>query len=188
MCLGVFVLSKEIIILYAGKKYLAAIVPLMIACITRIFISLESVMNNLVMYPNNREDRILKVSLICGTSNLIINYLLVTFKIFSPITALATTGLVELAVFITHYIYARRKMNINVQVFSKKNMTYIILSLLFIPISLLLIKLNLGFYITMILIIITCMLLYFIVLYIKKDNNLMFILDKFKKKLKVGKK
>ena len=79
-------------------------------------------------------------------------------------------------------------MNINVQVFSKKNMTYIILSLLFIPISLLLRKLNLGFYITMILIIITCMLLYFIVLYIKKDNNLMFILDKFKKKLKVGKK
>ena len=40
----------------------------------------------------------------------------------------------------------------------------------------------------MILIIITCMLLYFIVLYIKKDNNLMFILDKFKNKLKVGKK
>jgi hypothetical protein len=95
---------------------------------------------------------------------------------------MATTGLVELAVFITHYIYSRRKMNINVQVFSKKNMTYIILSLLFIPISLLLRKLNLGFYITMILIIITCMLLYFIVLYIKKDNNLMFILDKFKNK------
>ena len=188
MCLGVFVLSKEIIILYASKKYLAAIIPLMIACITRIFISLESVMNNLVMYPNNREDRILKVSLVCGTCNLIINYLLVTFKIFSPITALTTTGLVELAVFITHYIYARRKMNINVQVFSKKNITYIILSLLFIPISLLLRKLNLGFYITMILIIITCMLLYFIVLYIKKDNNLMFILDKFKNKLKVGKK
>ena len=188
MCLGVFVLAKEIIILYAGKKYLAAIIPLMIACITRIFISLESVMNNLVMYPNNREDRILKVSLVCGTSNLIINYLLVIFKIFSPITALATTGLVELIVFITHYIYARRKMNINVQVFSKKNITYIILSLLFIPISLLLRKFNLGFYITMILIIITCMLLYFIVLYIKKDNNLMFILDKFKNKLKVGKK
>ena len=115
MCLGVFVLSKEIIILYASKKYLAAIIPLMIACITRIFISLESVMNNLVMYPNNREDRILKVSLVCGTCNLIINYLLVTFKIFSPITALTTTGLVELAVFITHYIYARRKMKTGIE-------------------------------------------------------------------------
>lgn len=188
MCLGVFVLSKEAIILYAGKKYLMAIVPLMIACITRIFISLESVMNNLVMYPNNREDRILKVSLTCGISNLIINYLLVLFKIFSPLTALATTGLVELTIFIIHYTYARKKMNIDVRVFSKKNMTYILLSLLFIPISLIIRSLKLNFYINIIVIVIICSLMYFIVLYIKKDTNLLFILDKFKRKLKVGKK
>ena len=188
MCLGVFVLSKEAIILYAGKKYLMAIVPLMIACITRIFISLESVMNNLVMYPNNREDRILKVSLSCGISNLIINYLLVLFKIFSPLTALATTGLVELTIFIIHYTYARKKMNIDVRVFSKKNMTYILLSLLFIPISLIIRSLKLNFYINIIVIVIICSLMYFIVLYIKKDNNLLFILDKFKGKLKVGRK
>lgn len=188
MCLGVFVLSKEAIILYAGKKYLMAIVPLMIACITRIFISLESVMNNLVMYPNNREDRILKVSLTCGISNLIINYLLVLFKIFSPLTALATTGLVELTIFIIHYTYARKKMNIDVRVFSKKNMTYILLSLLFIPISLIIRSLELNFYINIIVIVIICSLMYFIVLYIKKDNNLLFILDKFKGKLKVGRK
>lgn len=188
MCLGVFVLSREVIILYAGKKYIAAIVPLMIACITRIFISLESVMNNLVMYPNNREDRILKVSLACGISNLIINYLLVLFKIFSPLTALTTTGLVELTIFITHYIYARKKMNIDVQVFSKKNMTYILLSLLFVPISRIIRSLKLNFYINIIVIIMICSLMYFIVLYIKKDNNLLFILDKFKGKLKVGRK
>lgn len=188
MCLGVFVLSKEAIMLYAGKKYLMAIVPLMIACITRIFISLESVMNNLVMYPNNREDRILKVSLTCGISNLIINYLLVLFKIFSPLTALATTGLVELTIFIIHYTYARKKMNIDVRVFSKKNMTYILLSLLFIPISLIIRSLKLNFYINIIVIVIICSLMYFIVLYIKKDNNLVFILDKFKGKLKVGRK
>lgn len=186
MCLGVFVLSKEAITLYAGKKYLTAITPLMIACITRIFISLESVMNNLVMYPNNREDRILKVSIICGTSNLIINYLLVLFKIFSPITALATTGLIELTIFIIHYIYARRKMNIDVQIFSKRNMTYILLSLLFIPISLIIRSLNLNFYINIIVIVAACVFMYFIVLYIKKDNNLLFVLDKFKRKLKVG--
>lgn len=186
MCLGVFVLSKEAIILYAGKKYVSAIVPLMIACITRIFISLESVMNNLVMYPNNREDRILKVSIVCGTSNLIVNCLLVLFKIFSPITALATTGLVELTIFIVHYIYARKKMNIDVQVFSKKNMTYILLSLLFIPISLIIRSLNLNFYINIIAIVLICSSMYFIILYIKKDNNLLFILDKFKNKLKVG--
>lgn len=188
MCLGVFVLSKEVIILYAGKKYMNAVIPLMIACITRIFISLESVMNNLVMYPNNREDRILKVSTICGISNLIINFLLVLFGIFSPITALATTGMVEFTIFIIHYVYARRKMNIDVQVFNKKNMIYTILSLLFIPISLLIRSLEFGFFLNMILIIVICMGLYFIVLFIKRDSNLLFILDKFKNKLKEGKK
>ena len=184
MCLGVFVLSKEAITIYAGEKYLSAVVPLMITSITRIFIALESVMNNLVMYPNDREDRILKVSLICGISNLVINYLLVYFKIFNPSTALLTTGLIELTVFIIHYIYARKKMNIMVSVFNKKNMTYIILGLLFIPISLIIRTFNLGFYITMALIIIICILLYFIVLLIKKDNNLIFILNKFKLKLR----
>lgn len=184
MCLGVFVLSKEAITIYAGEKYLSAVVPLMITSITRIFIALESVMNNLVMYPNDREDRILKVSLICGISNLVINYLLVYFKIFNPATALLTTGLIELTVFIIHYIYARKKMNIMVSIFNKKNMTYIILGLLFIPISLVIRTFNLGFYITMALIIIICVLLYFVVLLIKKDNNLMFILNKFKLKLR----
>ena len=79
-------------------------------------------------------------------------------------------------------------MNIDVRVFSKKNMTYILLSLLFIPISLIIRSLKLNFYINIIVIVIICSLMYFIVLYIKKDNNLLFILDKFKRKLKVGKK
>ena len=185
MCIGVLVLAKEAITIYAGEKYLMAIVPLMIACISRIFISLESVMNNLIMYPNNREDRILKVSLLCGASNLIINYILVYLKVFNPSTALASTGLIEFIVFIIHYIYAKKKMNINVSVFSKRNLVYIILSLLFIPISLIIRCFKLNFYINMIMIMIVCIAMYFIVLYLKKDNNLMFILSKFKGKLKV---
>ena len=60
ICLGVFVVAKEVILLYAGDKYISAIIPLMIACIIRLFISLESVMNNLVLYPNDLENRIVK--------------------------------------------------------------------------------------------------------------------------------
>ena len=73
-------------------------------------------------------------------------------------------------------------MNINVSVFSKRNIVYIILSLLFIPISLIIRCFKLNFYINMIVIMIVCMAMYFIVLYLKKDNNLMFILSKFKGK------
>ncbi|MDD6093176.1 MAG: flippase [bacterium] len=187
MCLGIFVVAKEVIFIYAGEKYMAAVTPLMIACITRIFISLESVMNNLVMYPNDKENRILKVSLCCGLLNLIMNYILVYFKMLTPATALITTGISEIIIVLWHFTYAKRIMKLNVEIISKKNSIYLILGLLFIPLSFVVRKLNLGFIITLALIIILCSFMYFIVLYIKKDNNLLFILDKFKRKLKVGK-
>lgn len=185
MCLGVFVLSKEIVILYAGEKYTNITIPLMVACISRIFISLESVMNNLVMYPNDKENRILKITALCGVSNLCVNFLLIGLNIFNPITALVTTCLAELSVFIIHYNYAKRKMKINVNIFTGKNITYIVLSLLFIPISLVIKGLNLNFWVDIILTMLTCMTLYFVVLYIRKDNNLIFILSKFLKRSRI---
>lgn len=186
MCLGIFVVAKEVIYIYAGDKYMAAVIPLMIACITRIFISLESVMNNLVMYPNDLENRILKVSLCCGLLNLTMNYILVYLKLLTPATALITTGFAEIIIVLCHYIYARKNMKLNIEIISKRNTIYFILGLLFIPISLIIRSLNLGFITTLTLIIMTCSIMYFIVLYIKKDNNLLFILDKLKRKLKVG--
>ena len=186
MCLGIFVVAKEVIYIYAGDKYMTAVIPLMIACITRIFISLESVMNNLVMYPNDLENRILKVSLCCGLLNLTMNYILVYLKLLTPATALITTGFAEIIIVLCHYIYAIKNMKLNIEIISKRNTIYFILGLLFIPISLIIRSLNLGFIITLTLIIMTCSVMYFIVLYIKKDINLLFILDKLKRKLKVG--
>lgn len=183
MCFGMFVLAEEIIYLYAGEEYMTAVIPLMIACIVRIIISLESVMNNLIMYPNNKENRILKISLICGLLNLIMNYILVALKIFTPTTAMITTGVSEIIIFISHYIYSRKNLNLKLNIFSKNNILYLFLGISFIPISILIRQFNLGFVTTLILIIILCILLYFIVLYIKKDNNMMFLLEKLKKKV-----
>ena len=173
VCLGIFVVAKEVIFLYAGKKYMTAVIPLMIACIA-------------VLYPNDKENRILKVSLTCGILNVIMNYILVLAKILTPTTAMITTGISELIVFIWHYTYSKKVLKLNVNIFSKKNMLYLFLGLLFIPVSIIIRKLNLGFIITLASIVIVCSLLYVVTLYIKKDNNLVFILDKFKKKMKVG--
>lgn len=188
MCFGIFVLAKEIIALYAGEKYVTAVIPLMIASMVRIFVSLESVMNNLVMYPNDREDRILKVSLSCGALNLIMNYLLVFFDILNPSTAMITTGISEIIVFICHYNYARKKMNLNVKIFTKRNLLYLIIGILFIPLSLIIRTFNLSFVVNLCLIVAACIILYFGVLLLTKDNNLIFILSKFKFKIGKGDK
>ena len=187
ICFGVFAVASEVIYLYAGDKYSAATIPLMIACIARVFISMESVMNNLVLYPNDKENRILKVSFTCGVLNITLNYLLVLFKILNPSTAMITTGICEIIVFFWHYIYTKNNMKLKVSIFSKQNILYLFLGILFIPISIIIRKIGLSFFITLVLIIISCSLLYLIVLLIRKDNNLLFILEKIKSKAKRGK-
>lgn len=181
LCFGILVLAEEIIFIYAGEKYMLAVIPLIVACVGRIFVCLESVMNHLVMYPNNKENRILKVSLTCGLLNLSLNFLLVFLGILEPATAMITTAISEFGVFIWHYIYAVRVMKIKVAIFNKNNFKYLLLSILFIPLSLIIRWLNFGFVWTIVLIVIGCVLLYGCILLKTKDNNLIFILNKFKK-------
>ena len=97
------------------------------------------------MYPNDQEKRILKVSILCGIFNLISNGLLVILKIFNPITAMITTTIAELLIIILHNKYIKSKLQIKLKIFSKQNLIYLGLSLLFIPIALLIKYIDFGF-------------------------------------------
>jgi len=110
----------------------------------------------------------------------------VLFEVLTPFTAMFTTGIAEITLSTIMYIYIKRKLKINYIVFNKQNILYILLSLLFIPISFLIKLINFGFWINMILIIVLCMMLYVGVLYIKKDENLFLIFNKLL--AKVGRK
>jgi len=80
-CFGMFVLAREIILLYAGDKYAYIYPVLMVAAIVRIIISIQSVFTNLVLYPNNEEKQILKFCLTFGIINVLFNVVLVALKI-----------------------------------------------------------------------------------------------------------
>ena len=186
MCIGIAVLSKEVIFLYAGDKYQNISNTLVLSCVIRIIISIESVLTNLVLYVNDKEKVIVKISFIYGIANLIMNSLLVIFKVFTPFTAIFTTAIAEIGLIITQYIYIRRKMGINVQLFTKQNGMYLLLSLCFIPISYIVKKINLGFYPNIIVIVGTCVMLYGGSLLIKKDASLYIIINKLKNKIKLN--
>ena len=182
MCFGVAVLSKEVIFLYAGDKYANISNTLIIACMIRIIISIESVLTNLVLYVNDREKTIVKLSFIFGISNLIMNSLLVAFKVLTPFTAMLTTGIAELCLITTQYLYIKKKMDINVPLITKQNITYLALSLCFIPIAYIIKKIDVGFYANIAVIMVLCMGLYGTVLLLKKDEALYIIINKFKNK------
>lgn len=188
LCLGVFVLAKEVMLIYSGEKYMSAIPVLALACIIRIIISCQSVMTNLVMYPNNKENKILKFSFIFGVSNLIMNFMLVLFDKFTPFTAMLTTGLNVFLVTLVSYLYATKKMDLKVNFITKQNITYLILGLLFIPISLIVKLIDFGFIYNIIIIMILCCALYVGTLYILKDENLFVIINKLFNRFKRSKK
>lgn len=178
MCMGVFALAHEVIYLYAGDEYLACVPALMVACVTRVMLSTESVLTHLVMYPNNREKTLLKFSFGCGIINLILNSLLVAFNVLSPLTAMLTTLIAEIALIAIEYTYINKKLDIRPKFISKQNLVYLTLSVMFIPIALLIKYINFGFYVNIVLIIILCVSLYGGVLLLKKDENLILIKNK----------
>ena len=183
MCMGVFVLAKEVIFLYAGEKYMAMVPVLMIACIIRIIISVESTMTNLVMYPNNQEKKIVQFTLVCGVLNLLLNSFLIVLNIFDPFTCMLTTGIAEISLSILLYHHISKKLKLNYKLFTKQNILYILLGFAFIPISLFVRLLNVGFFTTIAIIMLLCISLYVGVLYYKSDENLKFILNKFFRKI-----
>jgi len=138
----------------------------------------------LVTYPNNKENQLLKFSLIFGLSNLIMNSLLVFFGVFNPSTALMTTALAELGLALSQYFYAKKKLGLNFKILTKQNVTYFIISICFIPVSYIIRLADLSFMLNLIVIVIVCIMLYGIVLLIMKDENLLFTINKFIKKLK----
>ena len=182
MCLGVFVLAKEIVYLYAGDKYMAIVPVLMVAAIIRIIISIDSTLINLVMYPNNQEKKIVKYTLIAGIINLIFNLVMGFAKILTPLTCMITTGIVQLILGVLLYVHVKYKMKINYKLFTKQNILYMGLSLMFIPISLLIRCFNLNFFINILLIMILCIGFYGIGLLIVKDENVNLILRKLRKR------
>lgn len=179
MCMGMLVLAEEIIYIYAGDKYSGIYTVLISACAIRIIISIESVLTHLVMYPNNQEKQLLKICLGFGILNLIFNLILVLFNKFTPLTAMLTTGLAELLFVFAQKIYAKKKLDIDLNIFDGNNKIYLILGLCFIPITLLIKLIKLPFVLSVILIILACSIFYIGILYLKKDENLMLILNKF---------
>ena len=184
-CFGMFVLAQEIILLYAGDKYAYIYPILMVATIVRIIISIQSVFTNLVLYPNNEEKQILKFCLSFGIVNVLFNVVLVALKMFTPFTAMLTTGVAILMFVIAQYIYTKNKLQINLRIFEGSNKVYMLLSILFIPISLLIGLFKLSFIVNILITVLVCASFYIGVLYFRKDENLFLILDKFFGKLKV---
>lgn len=98
VALGLIILSKEIVLIIAGTKYLASVSTLQIVAIALIFSNFSMIFNQCVLIPAKRESKTLRNTLITAIVNLGFN--LIIIPMFSYNGAALTTVIAEFLIMI----------------------------------------------------------------------------------------
>jgi O-antigen/teichoic acid export membrane protein len=168
---GIFVLSSEIVHIYGGKDFLPAIPILKIFSVYIIFSGMQSIMYNQVIYVKRKERDLIKYTLMWGVINLGLNLLLLRFGWFNSVTAISSTLFSNAALAFTQYFYVRVRLKVKLQLFSMDNIKYLLISLLFIPITALIrVMTSHNTVLTVLLALLLNSLFYFSVLILMKDE------------------
>lgn len=180
--IGILVLAPEIVILFGGNQYYGAIMPLRIFAIFMISLGFESILSNQVLYVKGREKKLVKFILIGGVSNVIFNSALIFFNRFTPNTAIATTALANLILIGLEYTYTRKVLKIDLQILSIRKLKYLLIALMFIPVTFGIKVLVSGIIKVTILTVSINALIYILVLYSIKDYVVITIISKVQQK------
>lgn len=174
--IGMLALSKEIIMLYGGSEYIAAIPVLAIFAIYTITTGYESILTNQIIYIKKKEKVLIKILFIGGVINLIFNIVLLKIGIFTPSTAVFTTMIANIFVLIVESIYIKKKLKVNFNIYSMDKFKYMVISLLFIPITWVISIFIKGTILFSLVSVLVCGLVYFSILIIIKDEVFMEVL------------
>ena len=183
-CTGVACLAPEIMWIYGGGKYDDSIPVLIVFAIRTTESAVYTICANQILFVLHQENFLVRILLVCGVLNAAMDLALVACGFFNPVTAIATTFVAEVILMIVLFWHIRVKLSIPFHFISKTNLRYIVLSLTFIPITLAIRHIGLGYIWTSILSVGICMAVYFGVLLLLKDKILMFLMGKVLGKLK----
>ena len=190
--IGMFLLSREIIILYGGSEYISSVPIMMVFSLYIISLGYDTILSNQVMYTRRKEKQQVQIIFIGGIINLLLNGLLVFLGEYNGTTSILTTLFANVCVIVMENIYVRKILKINFNIFSGDKLKYMCISLLFIPTTLIIRRfignvfeaqeLN-AIFISVIIIIVNAT-IYFLVLFIMKDDNIMELKGKMLSELK----
>lgn len=108
--LGIFLLSKNIILILSGQGYLGAVLSLRLLSFALGFSVLASVFVNAILITNNEEDYVLKITIIAGVVNVGLNFFMI--PLWKQNGAAITTIIAEAIVAILSFIRCRRYLRI----------------------------------------------------------------------------
>lgn len=110
-CVGLYCISKRIVLLLSGEGFIDAVTSLKILCFALIFSLLGSIIANSVLIINGQEKIILKATCIGALLNIIGNIFFIRWYSYNG--AAITTLVSELIVFFIQIFYASKLIKIN---------------------------------------------------------------------------
>lgn len=185
--IGLFGVSKQVIIIMGKgtEAYLPAVPILMVFSIYMLTIGIDRIIADQIIYIFGRERTDAKLVLIGGILNLILNFVLVITKTFTPTTVIGTTLIANLVVISLEYRLVIKELKLDIKLFTFENFKYLYYSLIFIPITFTINKLIPGVILSCILDVIICTLVYLIILIWTRDDVFFELLHMILKKLKI---
>lgn len=134
-CIGMFVLSKQIIVLYGSMEYIGATSVFSVFALYAISLGYESILTNQVMYIKRKEKQLVRIALIGGAFNVVANLILLNRGLLTPTTSIASTMIGNVILVVVENIYITRVLKVKFNIFSIDKFKYLIISLVFIPVT-----------------------------------------------------
>lgn len=179
---GIYVLHKEIIMLYTGGRVPGAIPVMVTFCFYMITQALDAIYTQQIMYVKKQEKMIIIFLAACGILNLIAKFVLIGLGKLSPQTAAISTTVASFLFIICEIVYASKVLNVRLNLISFDKLKYLVMALGFLPISFGIKTVIHGDVKVSIATVIVCAAYYGVVLLLIKDDIALSVLNKFLRK------
>lgn len=188
---GLSCVSTDAMLIYAGEKYLNAGFILMLFSLRIVMWAMDQSLAMEILFVRGFEKNITLFYFLGGFLNLFLNFILLKFKVLSSQYYVYTTVFSEIFVVLIIVLFIIKRKIVNLNNILKAYFKYILCSIPFFLITYFINKLipfttkiNTIFLIRLLSIIISCVVYYFLVMLITKDEILIVTLEAIKYKLR----
>ena len=135
MATMMFLLSREIVDFFGGEAFAPAIPAMRLFSISLIFLSVEAIMYNQVIFLHGKERRLVVYNILCGLLNVALNLAIYYMFDLNPLISCACTFVSQLVFQILCITYIRKRLKIKLGIFTSNAFRYLWASLSFVPIA-----------------------------------------------------
>ncbi len=171
MATGMCLLSGEIVDFFGGADFEGAVPAMRIFSISLIFLSVEAIMYNQVIFLHGKERRLVVYNICCGVLNVALNLAVHYIFDLTPLISCACTFASQLVFQILCAMYIHKQLKIRLGIFTSNAFRYLWASLGLVPIALAVQSLGLGTVKNFIIIIPLCAAAYAVLMRMAHDES-----------------